>query len=108
MIKLTELLSNGVKVYLDDERPVPNGWILVKTAQEAIDYLINNEVEVISLDHDLGDENIVGTGYDVVKWIEEQVYTTDYKAPEIRIHTANSSARVKMELGVKSILRKTH
>ncbi len=49
-----------------------------------------------------------GTGYDVVKWIEEQVYTADFKPPTIKVHSANSSARSKMELGIENIVRCTH
>jgi hypothetical protein len=59
-----------MKIYLDDERPVPEGWILVKTAHHAITLLRQhaNEIEVISLDHDLGPPES-GTGYDVLVWI---------------------------------------
>jgi hypothetical protein len=43
-----------MKVYLDDERPVPDGWIGCKTPSEAIELLKTGQVETISLDHDLG------------------------------------------------------
>ena len=29
------------------------------------------------------------TGYDVVKWIEKQVYTNNYSPPEMIVHSAN-------------------
>ncbi len=45
-----------MKVYLDDERPVPNGWMLVPWPEEAIGLLITGQVTEISLDHDLGDD----------------------------------------------------
>ncbi len=57
----------------------------------------------LSLDHDLGDDTH-GTGYDVVLWIEEQVATTDFEPPEIVVHSANVSARAKMEAGIRNIL----
>lgn len=44
-----------------------------------------------------------GTGYDVVLWIEEMVATTDFLPPEIVVHSANLSARAKMEAGIRSI-----
>ena len=53
----------------------------------------------ISLDHDLGDDNR-GTGYDVVLWIEKEVMTNHFIPPYIRVHSANVSARRKMELGI--------
>jgi len=95
-----------MKVYLDDLRTPPSGWILVKTAKAAINLLKTNKVTDISLDHDFGDEKKFGTGYDVIVWIEKQIYTNKkFKIPNIKIHTANISARHKMELGLKSILK---
>jgi hypothetical protein len=93
-----------MKIYLDDIRTAPEGWVLVKTAQDAIGLLKSNKVSEISLDHDLGDA-INGTGYDVVLWIEQEIYMGNYIPPKIIIHSANVPAREKMEAGIKSILR---
>ena len=93
-----------MRVYLDDLRPTPEGWVHVYWPEEAIVLLKTGQVDVISLDHDLGDDEH-GTGYDVLLWIEEAVATSDFNAPEIRVHSANSSARQKMELGIQSIIR---
>ena len=91
-----------LKLYLDDERETPEGWTRVYWPDEAIEYLKQGNVKEISLDHDLGDDRR-GTGYEVLLWIEEQVITNNFKPPKIRIHTANSSAREKMEAGVRTI-----
>ena len=91
-----------LKLYLDDERETPEGWTRVYWPDEAIEYLKQGNVKEISLDHDLGDDRR-GTGYEVLLWIEEQVITNNFKPPKIRIHTANSSAREKMEAAVRSI-----
>ena len=93
-----------MKVYLDDERETPQGWIRVYWPDEAIELLRSGEVIEISLDHDLGDDNR-GTGYDVIQWIEEEVATNDFAPPIIRVHSANVSARKKMELGIEAIRR---
>lgn len=93
-----------MKIYLDDERQTPDGWIRVYWPEEAIALLKAGGVEVISLDHDLGDDS--RNGYDVVLWIEEQVYTSDYIPPEMRVHSANSSAADKMRAGIETINRK--
>ena len=85
-----------MKVYLDDERATPVGWTRAYWPDEAISFLETGEVTEISLDHDLGDDD-KGTGYDVVLWIEEQVFTNDFTPPKMRVHSANSSARQKME-----------
>ncbi|MCS7466421.1 hypothetical protein NZK35_07000 [Stieleria sp. ICT_E10.1] len=93
-----------MKVYLDDERETPEGWTRVYWPDDAIELLRTGQVTEISLDHDLGDDNR-GTGYDVVKWIEEQVATNHFVPPKIKVHSANISARQKMELGIASIHR---
>jgi len=91
-----------MKVYLDDERETPPGWVRVYWPDEAIELLETGKVSELSLDHDLGDDQ-KGTGYDVVLWIEEAVITHGFQPPVIRVHSANSSAREKMELGITSI-----
>lgn len=93
-----------MKVYLDDEREAPDGWHQVRWPDEAIRLLETNSVLEISLDHDLGDDER-GTGYDVVLWIEEAVVARGFRPPRIRVHSANSSARQKMEQGIASIER---
>lgn len=71
-----------MKVYLDDERPVPEGWVGCRWPEEVIQLLKAGGVTHLSLDHDLGDD-AHGTGYDVVLWIEEQVATTNFQPPEV-------------------------
>jgi hypothetical protein len=97
-----------VKLYLDDERSCPEGWVLVKTAEEAIFMLDNQDVEEISLDHDLGDfdHDPEWTGYTVLQHIESRVVWDDsYLPPKIKIHTANTGARPRMEAACASIER---
>lgn len=93
-----------MKIFLDDEREAPEGWIRVRSAVEAVELLATGDVTVISLDHDLG-EDARGTGYDVVLWIEEVVDVRGFRPPVILIHSANLSARLKMEAGIESIRR---
>ncbi|MFM5372542.1 cyclic-phosphate processing receiver domain-containing protein [Aeromonas veronii] len=91
-----------MKLYLDDERKTPVGWVRVFWPDEAIAWLKTEMVTEISLDHDLGDDDR-GTGYDVILWIENEVMTNNFIHPQIHIHSANVSARRKMELGVVAI-----
>ena len=92
-----------MKVFLDDLREPPKGWEWSQSAHWCIKLLENNDVDEISLDHDLGldDQN----GYDVLLWIEEQVVTKNYTSPKIHLHTSNPSARHKMQLAVSRIKR---
>ncbi len=90
------------KVYLDDERSTPEGWVRTYRVQETIDLLKTGKVMSVSLDHDLGipDEN----GYQVMEWIEREIRDNpDFYCPIIRIHTANAPARERMKAARKSI-----
>lgn len=93
-----------MRIYLDDERETPEGWVRAYWPSEVIALLEQGEVTEVSLDHDLGDDQR-GTGYDVILWIEEAVATRGFEPPKIVVHSANSSARIKMELGIKNIQR---
>ena len=93
-----------MKVYLDDLRTTPEGWTHVFWPDEAISLLKTGQVEEISLDHDLGDDER-GTGYDVILWIEKAVVTEGFIPPKIYVHSANSSARLRMESGIAPIMR---
>jgi len=93
-----------MKVFLDDERGPPDGWVRVYWPDEAIHLLESGAVTEISLDHDLGDDTR-GTGYDVILWIEEAVALRGFTPPKITIHSANSSAADKMRAGLLAIER---
>lgn len=108
--ELYELISGPLKVYLDDERKTPEGWIRAYWPEEVITILQNHEVGELSLDRDLGDDDH-GTGYSVLLWIEEQMATTgglgkfSNSALQLNVHSANSSAKFKMDLAINSITR---
>ena len=91
-----------MRVFLDDERTTPDGWVRAYWPSEVIALLETGKVEDLSLDHDLGDDER-GTGYDVVVWIEEAVVMRGFKPPKMAVHSANSSAREKMLAGIRSI-----
>lgn len=93
-----------MRVFLDDERPTPSGWVRVYWPDEAIALLQAGGVEAISLDHDLGDDQR-GTGYDVILWLEEAVALRGFVPPAITVHSANPAARAKMLAGIASIQR---
>lgn len=93
-----------MKVWLDDERPAPPGWLAVRWPDEAIALLATGEVTALSLDHDLGDD-ARGTGYDVIVWIEEAVAVRGFRPPAMAVHSANAAARVRMLAGIASVVR---
>lgn len=102
-------MTDNIRIYLDDLRPTPATlWVdryedtprtythRCYTAQEAIDLLKTGKVSFISFDHDLGDYEPGGSGYDVAKYIELAVHLGHIPLPEYAIHSANP-------VGVKNI-----
>jgi hypothetical protein len=55
-----------------------------------------DEINEISLDHDLGDTSKM-TGYDVAAWIEERVCMDGWKLPVVRVHSQNPVGKKRME-----------
>jgi len=95
-----------MKVYLDDLRQAPDGWKRTYTARGCIYLLKNDTVTHLSLDHDLGNPEHSGTGYDVMLWIEEKAYTdSSFSLPVITFHTANPWGRRRMEQSLASTLK---
>jgi hypothetical protein len=81
-----------VKLFLDDLRPAPKGWILVKSAgqmmQEVLHYI--GDIQAISLDNDLDEGQPEGVDF-LQAFIALKLWV-----PQIYLHTANPSARAYM------------
>lgn len=84
-----------LKIWLDDVRPAPKGYLHAWNYEGAI-YLIEhlscleNDIELISFDHDLGENK---SGYDVAKYIvENHIPIKEYK-----VHSANPVGRFNIE-----------
>lgn len=122
-----------VNLWLDDVRPAPDGWVWVKTVEEAKEYLLRKGprglpiVVAMSLDHDLGccpeclkgrtaeqwleEHNYLsmpncthfGTGYDLVCWMEE---TGNWSRKVPSVHSANPAGRQKMTLAIEAERRR--
>lgn len=91
-----------MKVFLDDERATPDGWVRAYWPEEVIEFLKSGKVTELSLDHDLGDDEH-GTGYTVLLWLEEEVALHGMKPPKIQVHSANASAKQKMLAAITAI-----
>lgn len=94
------------KLWVDDVRVPPepaSEWLWVKTSMEAIDALSETDFDVVSLDHDLGEES--GSGYDVACYIERKAWYGSVIPGEIRVHSANPVGRKNIELCIEAIQR---
>lgn len=87
-----------MKIWVDDLRPAPRGYEGTKSVEETI-LLIEEleskgiEIELIDLDHDLGDYAIYGG--DAIKILDYLAERETFYP--IEIHTANPVGRANME-----------
>lgn len=96
-----------MKIFLDDERSEPKGWIRCYWPNEVIELFELHQFLIthISLDHDLGDDT-KGTGYTFLQYLEKQVYENPHMyVPTIIVHSMNSSGAEKMRAALTSIKR---
>lgn len=82
-------------MWLDDLRPVPEGWTGVRSVNEAIALLSTGLVVEASLDHDLGDYAYDGgDGYKVVDWMAEN---NIWPSAGVHCHSGNPVGRERIE-----------
>lgn len=87
-----------MKLWVDDVRPAPEGYVWCKSVNDAKAIILYNSkygccLEVIDIDHDAGEFACDGGDYiKLLDWLEE----TGRNYP-IRIHTQNVVGRMNME-----------
>jgi len=87
-----------MKLWVDDIRPAPEGWVWAKTFEAAVDFICGPQpIEEMSLDHDLGDGP---TGYNILCLLESLIFNGFWRKPVplIHVHSANP-------VGAKNMLR---
>ncbi len=95
-----------IKLWLDDERPAPEGWEWAKSVADAMVLCQSRTIEAMSLDHDLGSGR--PTGYDFCCWIEREVAAGRFVLPtRISIHSQNPAGKAAMKLALVSARRFT-
>lgn len=74
-----------MKLWVDDVRPAPDGYVWCKSVNEAKRFIIIGEIELIDIDHDAGVYSVDGGDYiRLLDWLEE----TGRSYP-IKIHSMN-------------------
>ena len=98
-----------MRVFLDDARDAPPGWVRTYTPEGTIELLETGEVTELSLDHDLGLDTPEAerTGYSVLAWLEREIGEGRwlFPLPVIAIHSANPPGRLRMQRAIDSIQR---
>ena len=90
--------NQRIKIWVDDIRPIPNGYEGAKSVNDAIALIEKLEfdggiIELLDLDHDLGD--YASNGGDAIKILDFLVERETFYP--IKIHTANPVGRANME-----------
>lgn len=106
-----------IRLYLDDERDTPDGYIRCYTVDQVLRYIRGFEaaglrIGLLSLDNDLGDDPVTGErlaeGHTVLKWILEQLSAGkgQFISPrELVVHTRNPIAADRMRSDWRQIMR---
>jgi len=88
------------RLWLDDERPAPEGWTHCRNPLAAIMILRSGEVTEISFDHDLGTRHLgpgLKDGYDVALAIEGMAHDGEIPPLVWHVHSANGPGRKRIE-----------
>lgn len=83
-----------MKIWLDDLREAPEGYVHIKSVNEAKDFIMqHSDIELLDLDHDLGDfAKDGGDAIELLKWLIE----TGRTCP-VKLHTMNPVGRQNMQ-----------
>ncbi|MCM3109975.1 cyclic-phosphate processing receiver domain-containing protein [Lederbergia lenta] len=98
-------MRKEINLYVDDLRDCPSGFEIARSMEAAVNLMNNNQINILSLDHDLGEDdgkNLLPTGYDLVKFICEN----GYRANKIYLHTDNPVGRENMYQTLKGAQRR--
>ena len=115
---MNEIDQMKYKIYLDDVRtPIANGWTVVRNYDEFVSKIEEiglKNIEIISLDHDLGDSAMLEwyngvsknyvlnydyitekTGMDCTKWLVEK-WLDGEPVCKVMVHSANAIGAANM------------
>jgi hypothetical protein len=89
----SSIKKQSINIYLDDLRPCPAGFVLARSAEECKALLLEFDVQILTLDYELGWN--APNGLDVAKFIAMNL--TEYTYPrEIYMHSSSPSGRASM------------
>ncbi|WP_235960531.1 cyclic-phosphate processing receiver domain-containing protein [Paenibacillus silvestris] len=84
-----------INLFVDDLRDCPVGFTLARNFEQAIEILRMNTIDILTLDHDLGEDEHgkeLPNGYDLVKYFCEH----GLRVNRIYLHTDNPVGRNNM------------
>lgn len=91
-----------MRLWIDDIRPAPPGWVWAKTSGQALLHLSESAIEEISFDHDLGGDD---TTMPVARMIEDGAHRGTISRLKWSIHSANPVGRANLKASLESAER---
>lgn len=96
--------GGNMKVFMDDARETPQGWTRTYNIEDTKALLLTRKVTHLSLDNDLGSLDHTTEGYNVVDWLERQVFDDPtFPVPEMTVHSSNSSRILYMNQAIRKL-----
>ena len=89
-------MRQKVRLWVDDNRHAPEGWLLAKTSKDAINILLTQQVDEISLDYSLAYMEI-DTARPILEWMKE-----NYFPAVIDVHTGSPSGQAWLVEQIKT------
>lgn len=84
-----------LKLYLDDLRPIPEGFVGVRSYSEFVIFITQNGLpDYISFDHDLG---LQESGFDCAKWLVNYCLDNVKPIPKFVVHSQNPVGKQNIE-----------
>lgn len=81
-------------MYIDDVRTPDNSWVVVRSSNEALEYIKNNGMpEFISFDHDLGGDD---TTMVFLRKLVNSVWNGNDAPPNYYVHSANPVGKLNI------------
>lgn len=96
-----------MKLWVDDERQAPKGWMWAKTCQQAIDILESfDDIDEVALDHDLGElpGGVEHNTRPIVFWFIENGIWPD----KITVHSSNPPGKEWLEQMIERYYGEQH
>lgn len=100
-----------MKVWLDDVREAPDGWLWVRNAEDFKEVFacFYPHITEISFDHDIASFDHLGneiTGYHCFCIVEKHAFVNaDYTIPKMTCHSSNPAGRAKILQGIRAMER---
>lgn len=92
-------------IYLDDLRPIPDGFIGLRSYGEFVAWITKHGLpDFISFDHDLGPDE---TGYDCAKWLVDYCLDRKQSMPDFAVHSQNPVGKENIQKLLENFIKAT-